>query len=141
MQTEKIVCGFFTLSPHCPFMHPALRRVDRHRSPQRQPVVQEKSPMLRFAPRYGIISPALVRPSRRGWRPAVNDNQRATPGPVAGVIGDARVQAALRLFAVHGLAAAERARLAAANANARGDDDDARWWDEISKMLGQRARP
>jgi hypothetical protein len=41
---------------------------------------------------------------------------------------------------VHGLAAAERARLAAANANARGDDDDAAWWDEISRMLGQRRR-
>jgi hypothetical protein len=97
--------------------------------------------MLHFAPRYGFISPALVRPSRRGWHRAVNDNQRTIQAPVSGVMGDARVQAALRLFAVHGLAAAERARLAAANANARGDDHDARWWDEISRMLGQRARP
>jgi hypothetical protein len=98
----------------------------------------EETPMLRFAPRYGIISPALVRPSRQIWRPAGNDNQRAMHAPAApeGALGDARVQAALRLFATHGLAAAARARLAAANANARGDDNDARWWDEISKMLG-----
>lgn len=94
--------------------------------------------MLRFAPRYGIISPALVRPSRQVWRRASNDNQRNTQiaAVPSGVIGDARVQAALRLFATHGLAAAECARLAAANANARGDDSDARWWQEISKMLG-----
>ena len=94
--------------------------------------------MLRFAPRYGIISPALVRPSRQVWRRAHNDNQRSTQiaAVPAGAIGDARVQAALRLFATHGLAAAECARRAAANANARGDDNDARWWQEISKMLG-----
>ena len=99
--------------------------------------------MLRFAPRYGIISPALVRPSHRGMRLAVNDNQRSTRTMVAasGAIADARVQAALRLFAAHGLEAAERARLAAANANARGDESDARWWNEISRMLGQRGRP
>jgi len=97
--------------------------------------------MLRFAPRYGIISPALVRPSRMRRQPAVNDNQRSDQVPVHGTIGDARVQAALRLFAAHGLAAAERARAAAANANARGDDHDARWWDEISRMLGRRGRP
>jgi hypothetical protein len=99
--------------------------------------------MLRFAPRFGIISPALVRPSHRPVRVAANNNQRGTRISVAttGAIGDARVQAALRLFAAHGLAAAERARLAAANANARGDERDARWWDEISRMLGQRARP
>jgi len=94
--------------------------------------------MLRFAPRYGFISTALVRPSRQVWRRAGNDNARA--GHIAAAqgspIGDARVQAALRLFAAHGLAAADCARLAAANANARGDDHDARWWDEISKMLG-----
>lgn len=94
--------------------------------------------MLRFAPRYGIISPALVRPSRQVWRRAANDNQSSTQIVAAptGVIGDPRVQAALRLFATYGLAAAECARRAAANANARGDDGDARWWDEISKMLG-----
>ena len=94
--------------------------------------------MLRFAPRYGIISPALVRPSRQPHRPAHNDNQRSTRIMAISndVIGDVRVQAALRLFATHGLAAAECARMAAANANARGDDSDARWWQEISKMLG-----
>ncbi len=102
--------------------------------------------MLRFAPRYGIVAPALVRPSRQVWRPAANDNQRpaaaAGEAPtVAGALGDARVQAALRLFAAHGLSAAEQARRAAANANALGHDSDARWWQEISVMLGQRRKP
>ncbi len=94
--------------------------------------------MLRFAPRYGMISPVLVRPSRRGWPWAENDNQRSSTTRVVAceVMGDERVQAALRLFAAHGLAAADRARRAAANANARGDDFDARWWEEISRMLG-----
>lgn len=94
--------------------------------------------MLHFAPRYGIASPALVRPSRLTWRRAQNDNERGNDSPrvAAGMIADARVQAALRLFAVHGLSAAECARQAAANANARGETHDARWWDEISRMLG-----
>lgn len=92
--------------------------------------------MLRFAPRYGIISPALVRPSSRGWYGADNDNQRGASRSSRDLISDARVQAALRLFATHGLAAAECARTEAANANARGDDGDARWWDEISRLLG-----
>jgi len=100
--------------------------------------------MLRFAPRYGIVSPALVRPSRMARRFAVNDNAldlglaRANK---SAALADARVQAALRLFAVHGLSAGERARQSAANANARGDDTDAQWWNEISLMLGQRRRP
>jgi hypothetical protein len=104
--------------------------------------------MLRFAPRYGIVSPALVRPSRSGRRFAVNDNARSvdgapssTPITASTALSDARVQAALRLFAAHGLSAAERARRAAANANARGDESDAEWWNEISRMLGQRRRP
>ena len=98
--------------------------------------------MLRFVPRYGIISPALVRPSRLGWRAAVNDNPRDADAQVCGteVFSDERVRAALRLFAAHGLSAAERARMAAANANARGDDHDAAWWNEISRLLGQRRR-
>jgi hypothetical protein len=102
--------------------------------------------MLRFAPRYGIVSPALVRPSRQVWRPAANDNRRvdAVAGQqttTASPLGDARVQAALRLFAAHGLSAGEQARRAAANANALGHDSDARWWQEISVMLGQRRKP
>jgi hypothetical protein len=109
--------------------------------------------MLRFAPRYGIVSPALVRPSRQARQWAANDNNRGDTqrddtqrddtqrGPVGtaarvGAIGDARVQAALRLFAAHGLAAADRARVAGANADARGDEIDARWWAEISHLLG-----
>eukprot|EP01037_Dinobryon_pediforme_P003687 gene3687-3735_t len=104
---------------------------------------QETRAMLRFAPRYGIVAPALVRLSRQVWRPAANDNQRpaAAAGEAAattGPLGDARVQAALRLFAAHGLSAAEQARRAAANANALGHDSDARWWQEISTGIPQR---
>ena len=99
--------------------------------------------MLRFVPRYGIISPALVRPSRLGWDPADNDNMRPGTANVSGTgpVSDERVRAALRHFATHGLSAAEHATVAAANANARGDDGDAAKWDEISRMLGQRRRP
>jgi hypothetical protein len=104
--------------------------------------------MLRFAPRYGIVSPALVRPSRLRRRLAVNDNARnegrtaaSAPSGAGTALSDPRVQAALRLFAAHGLSAAERARREAANANARGDETDAEWWTAISRMLGQRRRP
>ncbi len=100
--------------------------------------------MLRFAPRYGMVSPALVRPSRLPRRVAVNDNTAdlaLARACKAAALADVRVQAALRLFAVHGLSAGERARQSAANANARGDNSDAQWWNEISLMLGQRRRP
>ncbi len=99
--------------------------------------------MLRFAPRYGMVSPALVRPSRLPRRFAGNDNAMdlaSARTARAAALADARVQAALRLFAVHGLSAAERARQSAANANARGDDSDAKWWNDISVMLGQRRK-
>ncbi len=111
--------------------------------------VQEIPVMLRFAPRYGMVSPALIRPSRLRRRFAVNDNVPGTravgaidPEKSVAVpaIADARVQAALRLFAAHGLSAAEQADRAAANANARGDDRDAQWWNDISQLLGQRRR-
>lgn len=92
--------------------------------------------MLRFAPRYGIIAGPLVRPSRQKWRPAINDNHAT--GTVPGPLGDERVRAALRLFAAHGLAAADQARRAAANANARGDQTDAAWWRDIGQILGAR---
>jgi hypothetical protein len=102
--------------------------------------VQENATMLRFAPRYGIISPALVRPSRMTARSPVNDNQSDDSSTMApfSTVADARVEAALRLFAVHGLSAPECARLAAAKADARGDDRDARWWTEVGAMF---ARP
>jgi hypothetical protein len=90
--------------------------------------------MLRFAPRYGIISPALVRPSRMAPRHAANDTD-GTPDPV---LTDARVEAALRLFAEHGFGAPECARQAAANANARGDTHDARWWTEVGAVFARR---
>ena len=101
----------------------------------------ETSPMLRFFPRYGIVAPALVAASRQTPRRAANDNAagRAAGGRANPALADPRVQAALRLFARHGLSAAEHARFQAANADAHGHDRDARWWHDISTMLGQRA--
>ena len=60
--------------------------------------------MLRFAPRYGIVSPALVRASRMVLRLALNDNAPdfdAARANQSAALDDARVQAALRLFAVN----------------------------------------
>lgn len=92
--------------------------------------------MLRFSPRYGIVSPALVRPSRMRPLHAVNDNSR--PGQAGRALGDETLEAALRLFAVHGLSAAERASAEAANACERGDIEQAVWWDEIVALLDRR---
>lgn len=92
--------------------------------------------MLRFSPRYGIVAPALVPASRQIWRRAANDNRSTAPANPA--LADPRVQAALRLFAEHGLSAGEHAQRQAANADAQGHDSDARWWQDIGRMLGQR---
>lgn len=91
--------------------------------------------MLRFAPRYGRVSRALVRGRQVRCACPANDN---LPARRADLFADARVQAALRLFAEHGLSASDRARAAAANANAAGDADHAAWWRDISRILGQR---
>lgn len=89
--------------------------------------------MLRFAPRYGQISRAIVRASHQRVALPANDN---LPRPGADLFGDARVQAALRLFAAHGLSAGARAHAAAANAAS--DPEHAQWWRDISRILGQR---
>ena len=93
--------------------------------------------MLRFAPRYGIVSPCLVRASRLGPRRAVNDN-----GSLWGAKDwqgeDAHLAEALRLFAAHGLSAARRACDAAAQAKSGGDDAKARYWLGVCRTLDRR---
>lgn len=106
--------------------------------------------MLHFAPRYGIISPCLhwgpVRSrTLRVTRPA-NDNGAALPGRKAGANDteahdDALLAAALRLFAAHGLSAAQRACEAAQIATDGGDSAGAEWWIAVCAMLdGPMAR-
>lgn len=96
--------------------------------------------MLRFAPRYGIVSPCLVRPSRNPRRRAVeraaNDNAPVETQDLfdaAGVLA-----AALRLFAAHGICAAERACEAAQIAEATGDAEGVIWWIEVCRTLDRR---
>lgn len=110
--------------------------------------------MLRFAPRYGIISPCLH--WRQSWGSAhsrvlhvplaANDNGAAVAGSKASANDtaahdEALLEAALRLFAAHGLSAAQRA-CEAAQIAADGDDSvGAEWWIAVCAMLdGPMAR-
>lgn len=105
--------------------------------------------MLHFAPRYGIISPCLNWGSNRtrGGRrtqPA-NDNGAALAARKAaagdGAANDteahdeALLTAALRLFAAHGLSAAQRACEAAEIAASGGDSASAEWWIAVCATL------
>lgn len=104
--------------------------------------------MLHFAPRYGIISPCLHWGLDRGVRRtamlrsprAANDNGAALTGRRTGANDtkakdDALLAAALRLFAAHGLSAAERACEAAEIAADGGDSAGAEWWIAVCAML------
>lgn len=113
--------------------------------------------MLRFAPRYGLISPCLRRPADGPAR-AANDNGGAVPIRRRIVDPQARRAAAraaralersnqhhqtvladaLRLFAVHGHAAAGHAVRAATRAAADGDRAGAHWWAEVCHTLDRR---
>ncbi len=100
--------------------------------------------MLRFAPRAGSIA-VLVNPQRgRARRAAANDNGLARPAANSddGRADDGRtddagalLEAALRLFAAHGLSAAQRAHEAAVIAARIGEPAQARWWMAISAAL------
>lgn len=102
--------------------------------------------MLRFAPRYGMVSPCLVRPGRGVRLRAANDNSglglgRARgKGPEhwavqTGQDNDALLAAALRLFASHGLSAARHACDQADAAQRGGDFEKARWWIAVCHTL------
>ncbi|GHC92291.1 hypothetical protein [Novosphingobium pokkalii] len=108
--------------------------------------------MLRFAPRYGMISPCLRRPAGRPAQ-AANDNpawslQAAPdyPSPVRAMAGrlanrleeDALLAQALRLFASHGHAAAGHAARAATRAAIAGDSEEADWWAQVCHTLDRR---
>jgi hypothetical protein len=106
--------------------------------------------MLRFAPRYGRISPCLVRPDPRDRPRPANDNPRwavvAPSSARATVVADFTAEldpdellaAALRLFAAHGLAAAQRACEAADIARRTRDEDGVRWWLAVAATLDRR---
>ncbi len=106
--------------------------------------------MLHFAPRYGIISPCLVRPRAVRLTRAANDNGAALAGRRKGANDSAseqeaqeaaRLAAALRLFAAHGLSAAQRACDAAEIAADGGDSAGAAWWIAVCATLdGPMAR-
>lgn len=105
--------------------------------------------MLHFAPRYGIISPCLnwgpLRPRALRVPRPVNDNRAVRARPACGGAGsaandsaaqdEALLAAALRLFAAHGISAAERACEAAQIATDSGDATSAEWWIAVCAML------
>lgn len=100
--------------------------------------------MLRFAPRYGMVSPCLVRPGQHVWRRAANDNaglgraRGKAPEHWAAQTGqdnDALLEAALRLFSSHGHAAARHACDEADAAQRGGDVEKARWWIAVCHTL------
>ncbi len=67
--------------------------------------------------------------------PPANDNSPLTAGAE---IDDALLRAALRHFAMHGLAAAQRARRQAEKAFFAGDRDAYQWWLGICRTLDRR---
>lgn len=79
----------------------------------------------------GLVAPALAR--------AANDNAQpgADPGKRA-VLFDPLLTEALRHFAVHGLASAEAAVEAAADAGQRGDAGEQEHWLAITRMFDRR---
>jgi hypothetical protein len=89
--------------------------------------------MLHFAPRYGIVSPCLTRSAGQRLRRPANDNggdqtPRNSANDDIGTREEALLEAALRMFAAHGLSAALRACEAAEIAAASGDCEGADWW-------------
>jgi len=92
--------------------------------------------MVRFAPRYGIISPCMARPVLGRHLRAVNDNAEDWTG--SWQQQDAALDSALRLFAAHGFSAAARARDAAVIADANGDAERGQFWLEVCRILDRR---
>jgi hypothetical protein len=100
--------------------------------------------MLHFAPRYGIISPCLnwgkIRKRDMRLPIAANDTGAARTGRSTGANDleahdEALLEAALRMFAAHGLSAAQRACEAAEIAGAGGDSAGAEWWIAVCGAL------
>lgn len=109
--------------------------------------------MLHFSPRHRIISSCLTGGLTRGntragghiRRKAANDNTPRADAAAAGQHGGANddcaahdpalLEAALRMFAAHGLSAALRACEAAEIAKSGGDYEGADWWLAVCAML------
>lgn len=86
---------------------------------------------IRFAASPGALSSCLPpAAARRALRQPANDNA-AEPQ-------DLLLRAALRHFADHGLAAAQRARKQAEEAFFNGDREAYRWWLGICRTLDRR---
>jgi hypothetical protein len=92
--------------------------------------------MVRFAPRYGIVSPCLSRPIRGRHVRAVNDNAEAWSG--SWQQESEALDTALRMFAAHGFSAASRACDAAEIADKSGDDERSIFWLEVCRTLDRR---
>lgn len=92
--------------------------------------------MLHFAPRYGIVSPCLMWGQNRArdlqvCRPANDNMARGGANDDVTTHEDALLEAALRMFAAHGLSAGLRACEAAEIAADGGDQEGAAWWLEV----------
>ncbi len=87
---------------------------------------------IRFAaPPYALAPRIQPRDIDRACQRPANDNTGEHPF-------DEMLDAALRHFADHGLAAAGRARIYAEAASAVGDTQSYRWWLEICRTLDRR---
>jgi hypothetical protein len=92
--------------------------------------------MLRFTSRHGATSSPLKPQRGLARHAAANDNGLVRPDGDAGADDqEALLEAALRLFAAHGLSAALRAHDAALIAERMGESDKARWWMAICAVL------
>ena len=102
-----------------------------HDAPARK---QDTPPMsIRFAaPRQAIRNRMEDTAEALACRRPANDN-----GPAA-QLAEATLQAALRHFAQHGLAAARHARQEAESARAQGDERSFAWWRDICRALDRR---
>lgn len=92
--------------------------------------------MVRFAPKYGIISPCMARPILRRHLRAANDN--AADWSALSSQHEPALDSALRLFAAHGFSAAARALDAAAIAEANGDPVRSAFWLDVCHRLDRR---
>jgi hypothetical protein len=87
---------------------------------------------IRFAaPRDAILARLDPRKVHEACKLPANDNGASRPS-------DAMLHAALRHFAEHGLAAAQRARKQAESAFFAGDRQAYQWWLEICRTLDRR---
>lgn len=87
---------------------------------------------IRFAARANALAPRLsATAARRAVRQPANDNS-------AGYDDQALLQAALRHFGDHGLAAARKARIRAETAFFAGDRQAYQWWLGVCRILDRR---